>query len=45
MIRVQDLKKFFGPKKAVNGVLFTVEKGDVSVGGFDVVEEPLQVNS
>ena len=29
MIRVQDLKKFFGPKKAVNGVSFTVEKGEV----------------
>ena len=72
MIRVQDLKKFFGPKKAVNGVSFTVEKGEVlgflgpngagksttmrmisgfvpptegevSVGGFDVVEEPLRV--
>jgi len=71
MIRVQDLKKFFGPKKAVNGVSFTVEKGEVlgflgpngagksttmrmitgflppteggvTVGGFDVVEQPLQ---
>jgi ABC-2 type transport system ATP-binding protein len=71
MIRVQDLKKFFGPKKAVNGVSFTVEKGEVlgflgpngagksttmrmitgflpptegevTVGGFDVVERPLQ---
>ena len=29
MIRVQDLKKYFGPKKAVNGVSFTVEKGEV----------------
>jgi gliding motility-associated transport system ATP-binding protein len=71
MIRVQDLKKFFGPKKAVNGVSFTVEKGEVlgflgpngagksttmrmitgfipptdgemSIGGFNVVEQPLQ---
>jgi ABC-2 type transport system ATP-binding protein len=71
MIRVQDLKKFFGAKKAVNGVSFTVEKGEVlgflgpngagksttmrmitgfipptegevSVGGFDVMEEPLR---
>ena len=71
MIRVQELKKFFGPKKAVNGVSFTVEKGEVlgflgpngagksttmrmitgflpptegevTVGGFDVVEQPLQ---
>ena len=71
MIRVQDLKKFFGAKKAVNGVSFTVEKGEVlgflgpngagksttmrmitgflppteggvTVGGFDVVEQPLQ---
>src|SRR6476646_2488336 len=29
MIRVQDLKKFFGPKKAVNGVSFKVEMGEV----------------
>src|SRR6516164_2048398 len=29
MIRVQDLKKFFGPKKAVNGVSFTVDRGEV----------------
>ena len=71
MIRVQDLKKFFGQKKAVNGVSFTVEKGEVlgflgpngagksttmrmitgfipptegavSVGGFDVVDDPLR---
>ena len=71
MIRVQDLKKFFGQKKAVNGVSFTVEKGEVlgflgpngagksttmrmitgfipptdgevTVGGFNVVERPLE---
>jgi ABC-2 type transport system ATP-binding protein len=71
MIRVQELRKFFGQKKAVNGVTFTVEKGEVlgflgpngagksttmrmitgfipptegavSVGGFDVVEQPLE---
>jgi ABC-2 type transport system ATP-binding protein len=71
MIRVQELKKYFGQKKAVNGVSFMVEKGEVlgflgpngagksttmrmitgflpptegevSVGGFDVVEQPLQ---
>jgi ABC-2 type transport system ATP-binding protein len=71
MIRVQELKKFFGPKKAVNGVSFTVEKGEVLgflgpngagksttmrmitgfipptggtvlVGGFDMLEDPLQ---
>ncbi len=71
MIRVQDLKKFFGQKKAVNGVSFTVEKGEVlgflgpngagksttmrmitgfvpptegavSVGGFDVVDDPVR---
>jgi ABC-2 type transport system ATP-binding protein len=71
MIRVQELKKYFGQKKAVNGVSFTVEKGEVlgflgpngagksttmrmitgfipptegavSVGGFDVVDQPLQ---
>ena len=74
MIRVQDLKKFFGPKKAVNGVSFTVERGEVlgflgpngagksttmrmitgfippnegtvSVGGFDMLENPLQAKS
>jgi ABC-2 type transport system ATP-binding protein len=71
MIRVQDLRKFFGPKKAVNGVSFTVEKGEVlgflgpngagksttmrmitgfipptegtvSVGGFDMLDDPLR---
>ena len=71
MIRVEGLKKFFGPKKAVNGVSFTVEKGEVlgflgpngagksttmrmitgfipptegavTVGGHDVVEDPIQ---
>lgn len=71
MIQVQDLKKFFGPKRAVNGVSFTVEKGEVlgflgpngagksttmrmitgfipptegtvSVGGFDMLENPLR---
>ena len=74
MIRVQDLKKFFGPKKAVNGVSFTVERGEVlgflgpngagksttmrmitgfippnegtvSVGGFDMLENPLRAKS
>jgi ABC-2 type transport system ATP-binding protein len=74
MIRVQDLKKFFGPKKAVNGVSFTVEKGEVlgflgpngagksttmrmitgfipptegtvSVGGFDMLDDPLRAKS
>jgi len=29
MIKVQNLAKSFGPKKAVNGVSFTVEKGEV----------------
>ena len=29
MIRVQNLKKTFGPKVAVNGVSFTVQKGEV----------------
>ena len=71
MIRVQDLRKHFGAKKAVNGVSFTVEKGEVlgflgpngagksttmrmitgfipptdgevTVGGFNVVNEPLK---
>jgi gliding motility-associated transport system ATP-binding protein len=74
MIRVQELRKFFGPKKAVNGVSFTVNKGEVlgflgpngagksttmrmitgfipptegtvTVGGFDVVEEPLRAKA
>ncbi len=74
MIRVQDLRKFFGPKKAVDGVSFTVEKGEVlgflgpngagksttmrmitgfipptegsvSVGGFDVVQQPLRAKA
>ena len=29
MIEVQNLRKSFGPKTAVNGVSFTVEKGEV----------------
>ena len=74
MIRVQDLKKFFGAKKAVDGVSFTVDKGEVlgflgpngagksttmrvitgflpptdgtvTVGGFDVVEDPLRTKA
>jgi ABC-2 type transport system ATP-binding protein len=71
MIHVRNLKKHFGPKVAVNGVSFTVEKGEVlgflgpngagksttmrmitgfippteglvTVGGFDVVEQPIE---
>lgn len=70
MIKVRNLKKHFGPKVAVNGVSFTVEKGevlgflgpngagksttmrmitgfipptegDISVGGVNVVENPI----
>src|SRR5213595_1462932 len=70
MIRVQNLTKNFGPKVAVNGISFSVEKGEVlgflgpngagkstsmrmitgfipptagtvSVGGFDIVENPI----
>jgi ABC-2 type transport system ATP-binding protein len=70
MIRVQNLKKVFGPKVAVDGVSFSVNKGEVlgflgpngagksttmrmitgfippsdgsvSIGGFDVVENPI----
>src|SRR5688572_31668170 len=70
MIRVQNLTKNFGPKVAVNGISFSVEKGEVlgflgpngagkstsmrmitgfipptagtiSVGGFDMVENPI----
>src|SRR5436190_7579948 len=70
MIKVRNLKKTFGPKVAVNGVSFTVEKGEVlgflgpngagksttmrmltgfippsdgevSIGGFDMLENPI----
>src|ERR1051326_3980613 len=70
MIRVQNLTKHFGPKVAVNGISFAVEKGEVlgflgpngagkstsmrmitgfippsagsiTVGGFDMVENPI----
>lgn len=70
MIRVQNLAKFFGAKHAVDGISFSVERGEVlgflgpngagksttmrmitgfiqpsagtvSVGGFDIVEQPL----
>src|SRR5678815_5703032 len=70
MIRVQNLTKNFGPKAAVNGISFSVDKGEVlgflgpngagkstsmrmitgfipptegtiSVGGFDMVENPI----
>ncbi|MDQ3622079.1 MAG: ATP-binding cassette domain-containing protein [Verrucomicrobiota bacterium] len=70
MIKVRNVKKAFGPKLAVNGVSFTVEKGevlgflgpngagksttmrmltgflppsdgDVSIGGFDIVANPI----
>ena len=70
MIRVENLTKTFGPKVAVNGISFTVERGEVlgflgpngagksttmrmitgfipptsgkiTVGGFDVVDNPI----
>src|SRR5215210_1370788 len=70
MIKVRNLQKSFGPKVAVNGVSFTVEKGEVlgflgpngagksttmrmitgfippsagevSVGGFNMLEDPI----
>jgi ABC-2 type transport system ATP-binding protein len=70
MIKVRNLKKTFGPKVAVNGVSFTVEKGEVlgflgpngagksttmrmitgfipptegevTIGGFDMVNDPI----
>jgi ABC-2 type transport system ATP-binding protein len=59
MIRVQNLAKDFGAKRAVDGVSFSVERGEVlgflgpngagksttmrmiTVGGFDVVEQPI----
>ena len=71
MIKVQNLAKFFGAKHAVDGVSFSVERGEVlgflgpngagksttmrmitgfippsagtvSVGGFDIVERPIE---
>ncbi len=71
MIKVQNLAKYFGEKKAVDGISFNVERGEVlgflgpngagksttmrmitgfipptegtvSVGGFDIVEQPLE---
>ncbi|MBI2924723.1 MAG: ATP-binding cassette domain-containing protein [Verrucomicrobia bacterium] len=70
MIKVENLSKSFGPKLAVNGISFTVEKGEVlgflgpngagkstsmrmitgfipptagrvTVGGFDMIENPI----
>ncbi len=70
MIKAQNLAKFFGAKRAVDGITFTVERGEVlgflgpngagksttmrmitgfippsggtvSVGGFDIVEQPI----
>jgi ABC-2 type transport system ATP-binding protein len=70
MIKVRNIKKAFGPKIAVDGVSFTVEKGEVlgflgpngagksttmrmltgfippsegevSIGGFDMIEKPI----
>ena len=70
MIKVENLRKTFGPKVAVNGISFTVERGEVlgflgpngagkstsmrmitgfipptagkiSVGGFDIVDNPI----
>ena len=71
MIRVQNLSKTFGPKVAVNGVSFSVDRGEVlgflgpngagksttmrmitgfippsagtvTVGGFDIVRQPIE---
>ncbi len=71
MIKIDNLVKAFGPKRAVDGISFTVERGEVlgflgpngagksttmrmitgfmppssgrvSVGGFDVVESPIE---
>src|SRR5256714_4311652 len=71
MIKIDNLVKAFGPKRAVDGISFTVEKGEVlgflgpngagksttmrmitgfmpptsgsiSVGGYDVLESPLE---
>ena len=74
MIKVQDLVKVFGSKRAVDGVTFSVEKGEVlgflgpngagkstsmrmitgfipptsgkvTVGGFDMEENPIRAKS
>ena len=74
MIEVKNLKKSFGPKVAVNGISFTVNKGEVlgflgpngagksttmrmvtgyipptegsvSVGGHDIIENPVEAKS
>ncbi|HYG34256.1 MAG TPA: ATP-binding cassette domain-containing protein, partial [Clostridia bacterium] len=71
MIKVQNLAKYFGAKRAVDGVSFSVERGEVlgflgpngagkstsmrmitgfippsagtvTVGGFDIVERPIE---
>src|SRR3954468_14545921 len=71
MIKVQNLVKIFGPKRAVDGISFSVERGEVlgflgpngagksttmrmltgfipptegtvTVGGFDIVENPIE---
>src|SRR6266700_2682140 len=71
MIKVQNLAKIFGTKRAVDGVSFSVERGEVlgflgpngagkstsmrmitgfipptsgtvSVGGFDIIEQPIE---
>lgn len=71
MIKVENLSKFFGTKRAVDGISFSVERGEVlgflgpngagksttmrmvtgfipptsgraSVGGFDIVERPIE---
>jgi ABC-2 type transport system ATP-binding protein len=71
MLKVQNLSKFFGTKRAVDGVSFSVERGEVlgflgpngagksttmrmitgffppsegtvSIGGFDIIEHPIE---
>ena len=71
MIKIDNLVKAFGPKRAVDGISFTVERGEVlgflgpngagksttmrmitgfmpptsgaiSVGGYDVLESPIE---
>src|SRR5881409_834708 len=53
MIKVENLEKHFGTKRAVAGVTFSVERGEIlgflgpngagkfTVGGFDMVEDPI----
>ena len=53
-LQIQNLSKFYGQQKAVDAISFTVEQGEIvgflapslgkiKVGGYDVLETPIQV--